>query len=66
MNVLILKTCAAGNQHLEAGSTEEVSESIGKELIRMGRASKATEAPVCPPKQKAKPKKKAVATDDAE
>ena len=31
-----------------------------------GEEQKATEAPVCPPKPKAKPKKQAVATDDAE
>tara|TARA_R100001443_G_scaffold33437_3_gene47362 strand:- start:2326 stop:2520 length:195 start_codon:yes stop_codon:yes gene_type:complete len=56
MKVTIIKTCAAGDLHLEAGETCDVSDAMAKDLIKFGRATEAIEAPSCPPKPKAKKK----------
>lgn len=49
MKVLLIRSCAAQGQHLEAGKAYELDSNVAAELIRYGRAVEA-------PPEEAKPK----------
>lgn len=56
MKVLLIRSCAAQGQHLEAGKVYELAADVAAELLRIGRA---VAAPAEEPKPKATRKVKA-------